>query len=234
MRIIFFNIWHGTLLSELMEYIKETKEKTDVFCFLETDPDLQMKLSEALFGFTPYFYKGIKTDYLGGVYEGRSIFVRSNIKVLNFEKIKLFRTYKRDAGGMLFARLNIGGKPLSLGVVHGRARPGTKHDTPIRINQSKKIIEYFKNINEPKIIGGDFNLMPDTKSIQMFEENGYKNLIKEFKITNTRNEVSWKNFNSVQHFADYVFVSPEIKVKKYEVPYNEVSDHLPQILEFDF
>ncbi len=233
MRIIFFNIWHGTLLKELMEYIKEMKGETDVFCFLETDPNLQIKLSEILTGFTPHFYKGIKTDYLGGVHEGRAVFARNNIKVLNFEKIELFRTYERDAGGMLFARLDINGKTLSLGVVHGKARPGTKRDTTIRINQSKKILEYFKNINEAKIIGGDFNLMPDTRSIQMFEENGYKNLIKEFKIKNTRNEVSWKNFDNVQHFADYVFVSPDIKVKKFEVPYNEVSDHLPQILDFE-
>lgn len=234
MKIVFFNIWHGTLLDGLEKFIKEKSRNTDIFCFLETDSVLQSKLSKILSKFTPYFYSGVKTDYLGGVYEGKSIFVKNNIKVLDFQKYKLFRTHKRDAGGMLFAKLDINGKNLFIGSVHGKARPGTKLDTPIRIKQSEKIIDYFKNIDGPKIIGGDFNLMPDTESICMFEKSGYRNLIKEFNIKNTRNEISWKNFDNVQHFADYVFVSPEIKVKKFEVPYNEVSDHLPQILDFEF
>ncbi len=234
MRIMFFNIWHGTLLNELEKYIRGKVGSIDIFCFLETDSELQAKLTNVLPNFSPYFYPGIKTDYLGGVREGRSIFVRENIKVLEFKKIKLFQTHKRDAGGMLFARLGVNGKDLYIGSVHGKARPGTKLDTPIRIKQSEKIIDYFKNIKGPKIIGGDFNLNPDTKSIQMFEKAGYRNLIKNFGIKNTRNQVSWKNFDNVQHFADYVFVSPKINVKKFNVPYNEVSDHLPQILEFDF
>ena len=89
-----------------------------------------------------------------------------------------------------------------------------------------------------KIIGGDFNLNPDTKSVKIFEEVGYKNLIMDFGIKNTRNEISWKQFQNKpgfvkQYFADYVFVSKDVKVRKFEVPYNEISDHLPQILEFE-
>jgi endonuclease/exonuclease/phosphatase family metal-dependent hydrolase len=73
--------------------------------------------------------------------------------------------------------------------------------------------------------------MPETESIKMLDNLG-TNLIKEFKINNTRNEISWKKYHNRQSFADYIFVSPDIRVNKFEVPYNLVSDHLPLVLEF--
>ena len=66
----------------------------------------------------------------------------------------------------------------------------------------------------------------------MFEDNGYKNLIKEFKIPTTRNEISWAKYENKQLFADFVFVSPDVKITNFSVPNNEISDHLPLILEF--
>jgi endonuclease/exonuclease/phosphatase family metal-dependent hydrolase len=233
MRVIFFNIWHGKIWDGLKEFIKKESVKTDIFCFVEVDPDLQVKLQTILPKFNYVFHRGIKTDYLGGIREGRSIFVNKDIPVSGSKKVSLYKESKVDAGGLLVAKLNFNGKDIQVGAVHGKARPGTKLDTPIRINQSKIIIDYFESVSGPKIIGGDFNLNPDTKSIRMFEEVGYKNLIQDFGIKNTRNELSWKQFNNIQNFADYVFVSPEIKVKSFEVPYIEVSDHLPLILDFE-
>ena len=56
-----------------------------------------------------------------------------------------------------------------------------------------------------------------------------KNLIKEYKVTTTRS-----HFYTKEHkFADYILVSPEIEVKKFEVIQDVVSDHLPLMLEFD-
>lgn len=108
----------------------------------------------------------------------------------------------------------------------------------MRLRQSEKIINFFNDKKGLKIIGGDFNLNPDTKSVMMFEKAGYRNLIKEFDIKSTRNKLSWKQFKNQpdfvkQYFADYVFVSSDVKVKDFTVPYNEISDHLPLILDFD-
>ena len=238
MRIIFLNIWHGMLWKGLKDFIQEQSKDTDIFCFLEVDPRLQSKLVKILPKFDFYYSKGIKTGYLEGIYEGRSIFVNKDLKILKGKKVKLFNTYKFDAGGMIYLELTINNNKLTLGCVHGKARPGTKLDTPIRIKQSQKIIEFFRDKSGPKIIGGDFNLNPDTKSVAMFEKVGYKNLVKEHGIKNTRNKISWSNFSNdpnfvKQYFADYCFVSKEVKVKKFEVPYNEISDHLPLILDFE-
>ncbi len=230
---MFFNIWHGQIWKGLKGFISDQSSKTDIFCFLEVDPDLQLKLKKVLPDFQTVYYKGIKTAYLNRTLEGRSIFVKKGIDIKESGAFDLFKTSPTDAGGMQYVKLSIKGKEFLIGEIHGKARPGTKLDTPIRLRQSQKIIDFFKDKKGPKIIGGDFNLMPDTKSVRMFESAGYLNLTKEFKIETTRNRLSWEQFNSVQYFADYVFVSPDVKVVKFEVPKNEISDHLPQILDFE-
>lgn len=47
-----------------------------------------------------------------------------------------------------------------------------------------------ENSDALNIIVGDFNLMPDTKSISMIEEAGFDNLIAQYAIQTTRNEGS--------------------------------------------
>ena len=68
-------------------------------------------------------------------------------------------------------------------------------------------------------------------------------LILENKIKTTRNFHAWRQakemvadgyrFYGEQKFADYVFVSKDVKVKNFEVPNIEISDHLPLILDFE-
>jgi endonuclease/exonuclease/phosphatase family metal-dependent hydrolase len=122
-------------------------------------------------------------------------------------------------------------RALVVGNIHGVALPGHKLDTEMRLYQSKTILEYFAKIDSVKIIGGDFNLMPETRSIGMFDEVGYQNLIREYAIDTTRNEISWVQYPTKQFYADFFFVSSETEVKGFEVPKNEASDHLPMILE---
>jgi len=96
----------------------------------------------------------------------------------------------------------------------------------------------MKGASGPQIVIGDFNLLPDTESIKKFEVYGYQNLIEDFAIKSTRNRIAWEQFKNEpgfvkQHYADYCFVSKDVKVKKFTVPNIEVSDHLPLILEFE-
>lgn len=225
--------------NRLKKFILDQRDLTDVFCLLETDPEIKIKLDKLFTGFSYIYYKGIKTAYLGGVREGRIIYYSAKIKVLQNSSVKLFNTYRRDAGGMITAEMETNGKRFELACIHGKARPGSKNDTPIRLNQSEIIINRFKNTKLPVIIGGDFNLNPDTRSIEMFETAGYRNLIKEFNIKSTRNKYCWDQFPEQvakfgrQYFADYCFVSKGVTVLGFEVPNAEVSDHEPQILEFE-
>jgi endonuclease/exonuclease/phosphatase family metal-dependent hydrolase len=91
------------------------------------------------------------------------------------------------------------------------------------------IVNFMNLFDCPKILMGDFNLLPDTESIKIIEAAGLRNLIKEFGITETRTELYKKKLR----FADYAFVSPEIKVKDFKVLPDVVSDHSPQYLDFE-
>lgn len=233
MRIIFFNIWHGKVWDELKEFILGHVADTDIFCFTEVHPALHAQWSELLSDYQPYYEEIAKINYLDIGVDGQSIFIKSGIKVGDYGKEYMYKVSESDAGALQHAELTIEGKKVFIGNIHGKAEPGTKEDTDIRLKQSQIIIDFFKDKEGLKIFGGDFNLNPDTKSIKMIEDAGYRNLVKEYKIDSTRNRLSWEQFNNIQHWADYAFVSPGVRVTGFEVPKNEISDHLPLILDFE-
>ncbi|QQG41866.1 MAG: hypothetical protein HYV90_00940 [Candidatus Woesebacteria bacterium] len=244
MKIIFLNIWHAHVWDKLQEYILSEAKIADILCFTEVGPELQTKLVRLLPDFQPFYDELIKTDYLDEGIDGQTIFIKRGVRVINHTNMLAYKITRKDAGGFQVAEVGSNGGSFFIGSVHGKAKPGHKLDTPARIKQSKIIIDYFKHKNGPKIIGGDFNLMPNTKSVKMFEMAGYRNLIEEYKIGSTRNHFSWEQaerqfkergeqFFERQYFADYLFISPDIKVKNFEVPNIEISDHLPLVLEFD-
>jgi len=201
---------------------------------MEVSPESYLNLSVILKKFNGLYEKGFFIETFG-VSCGQAIFLSNKIKSCKTGKVLIYRQSTRDLGFMQFAELTIGGKKIWLGSIHGKTLPGSKLDTPVRLKQSGIIINFFADKSGSKIVGGDFNLMPDTKSVKMFEEAGYRNLIRDFNIQETRNRLCWEQFpeDKRQHFADYVFVSKDVKVDKFEVPYNEISDHLPQVLDFE-
>lgn len=234
MRIIFFNIWHGKVWDKLQKFIVEQQEATDIFCFLEVNPKLLVKLDKHLSDFNNFYYKGVKNVW--NLNEGRVFFVNKRLSILETEVINPFNRHRNDTGGFSLIEVGIGSKKLNIVGVHGKTRPGTKLDTPIRLKQSEIIIEKLKD-KHPVIIGGDFNLDLNTQSVKMFEDNAYRNLIKDFNIKSTRNWIGWEYFQNQpgfvkQNFADYCFVSRDVEVKNFEVPSIEASDHEPLILDF--
>ncbi len=71
-------------------------------------------------------------------------------------------------------------------------------------------------------MGGDFNVLPETKSIQLLEAAGMRNLVREFGITSTRSPL----YTKPEKYADYIFVSKDIEVASFEVLPDVVSDHM--------
>ena len=235
MKIIFLNCWYAKTEKVFFDFVKENSLNTDIFCFQEVDPKLFNKLSNLLSGHCGYFGTDNKFEILGHVY-GQTVFIKKVISVLSSGKVDLYRQVVDDVGFMQYLELKVDSKTIYLANIHAKARPGHKLDTPARLRQSKSIINFLKNKPGLKIVGGDFNLLPETKSIRLIEAAGYKNLIKDFAIKATRNKLSWESLKKgeeKQHYADYVFTSPGIKVSSFEVPDMEISDHLPMILNFE-
>lgn len=80
------------------------------------------------------------------------------------------------------------------------------------------------------IIVGDFNLFPKTASMQVFADL-FTSLVDTYQIRTTRppsNELSHLHRNVI----DYILVSDAIQVNDFQVLNSDVSDHLPQVLDF--
>ena len=227
MKIIFLNAWGGRV-KEIEQFILDQKKDTDIFCFQESFNQKSQIFCLDLLKDYRYFFDKKRINQNDEFVN--CTFVKKNFLVSNTETIG---QGDLTIGLGLFTKIKTpDNKIINLCNVHGHARPGDKQDNPNRIRQSQLVIDFFKDLSGPKIIGGDFNLDLNIKSVQMFEDNGYKNLIKEFKILTTRNEISWSKYKNKQLFADHLFVSPDIKITKFSVPNNEISDHLPLILGF--
>lgn len=244
MKLICLNTWGGQLKNELRDFIVKQTEDTDIFCLQEvfnratsTREDLghfDKNGYETLVKLLPdynEYYAPVQTNE-GGL----AIFVKSNIKVDRVSELFVYRqfdsmvnddseTLGRNIQAVSF---NKDGQSYTVINFHGLWNVCGKTDTPDRLEQSRKIKEFIKAEAIGRVVlCGDFNLEPDTKSIAIVEK-GMRNLIKENNIISTRSSYYKKS----EKFADYVIVSKDLNVIRFEVLQDIVSDHLPLLLEF--
>jgi endonuclease/exonuclease/phosphatase family metal-dependent hydrolase len=255
MKLLSLNIWGGRLYEPLINFLKLNKNEIDIFCFQEVFKseknifsngskmnmyfDLQNLLNDYQIFYSPTLEnRDLKQEVNFKVSFGNAIFVKKGIKIVKEGSIFIHGAYNKtkklfdESYGTYFnfprtLQYVILENGLMVINIHGFWTLKTKNDTPESKAQAKKIIKFLSNFENKKIICGDFNLNPDTKSILLLEEH-LLNLIKDYKIKTTRN----KYYEGKEKYADYIFVSNEINVLDFEVIDQEVSDHLPLLLEF--
>ena len=258
MRLISLNIWGGRVYENLFKFLKTKKGRTDVFCFQEVFKsdrsvitpkggrsnileDLKRELFEFDFLFTPN-YHGRDFEYVVNypLSSGLAVFwkkslgpkKKGSIFTHNSENdVRQFPGYKQPDVPRNFQYLIFDNFVIMN--VHGYWAPFAKIDTPERIEQSEKLIKFANSQNLPAIIAGDFNLRMDTKSVEMFDDEGFRNLVKESGAKTTRTSFYPIKWRKTDKFADYIFVSKNIYVYDFNVMLDVVSDHSPLFLEFD-
>lgn len=250
MKLISLNTWGGRAgLDNLLAFLKD-HEDTDIFCLQEAwsggehmvgkiaggvplhgiVPQLIQEIETVLPGhrvfFRPHFYD----------FYGLALFIKKDISVI--EEGELFVYKERGyasihdlgdhARNVQHATIETPSGLRTILNFHGLWNGKGKNDTEDRLLQSDNIINFIKHIPHPYVLAGDFNLLPETESILKLESSGLKNLIKENNITSTRTSL----YKKPVRFADYVFVSKEIRVADFNVLPEEVSDHSALYLEF--
>ncbi len=267
MKIISLNTYGGHFFAPLMGFIKMQAQSTNIFCFQEvlSNPKGEMfvshgsranlfdEMAKVLPDFTGFFIPvqdnfDETTLVPQEVSAGLATFVR---KKYTLQKIGDFFIYREKnsfvptdyftlAQNLHYIQLLVDGVLVTVCNLHGTAMPGNKLDTPDRLAQSQKVLDFLQDESGEKIVVGDFNLMPHTKSVSMFEECGLRNLVKDYKIGSTRGSLLKQlhpeyglSAEGWQEFADYTFVSAGVKVASFVVPDLPISDHLPMILDFE-
>lgn len=232
MKIIFLNTWDGKQTDAISEFLQTHKKDTDIFCLQEVyDGGMREVALRHLLDFTEiYKYEYGFKDETGVEDYAQAVYTHNGIKIIKSEY--LFKESPVSGLGISIT-IELNGKILHILNYHGISRPKDKLDTDARLGQSQKILSYYKNLSGPKILGGDFNFLPETESYNMFIQHGYKELVKFSNISTTRNRLYWDNRPQKHLFSDYIFTSTDINVKNLTVPQIEVSDHLPLILEIE-
>ena len=159
-------------------------------------------------------------------------YVKKNFAVI---RVHTLLNESAESGAALVTSLRHGIGSVTIANVHGISfYPDDKLDTEGRIIQSKAIIDFLAGSAGHSIVGGDFNVLPEAESVQLFTKAGYQNLIADYAIQTTRNRLAWDRFpDNVQYFADYSFTDPSLHIRNFSVPDLEISDHLPMVVEFD-
>jgi endonuclease/exonuclease/phosphatase family metal-dependent hydrolase len=242
MKLICLNTWGGIVKNELRDFLVRQEVDTDIFCFQEVfdnahidtlgdiDVNLYTTLTELLPNHTGYYAPSQDND------EGLAIFVKPSIKldavgddfVYRFHNAMEDEDRKTLGRNIQYVQFTQSDQGYTVINFHGLWNGAGKTDTPDRLSQSQRIKEFIEDKAKSKVIlVGDFNLEPDTESIAILEK-GMRNLIKEKGITSTRSQYhKWPN-----KFADYVIVSNDLNVVRFELLQETVSDHLPLLLEF--
>ncbi len=251
MRLVCLNIWGGKKTDGLKDFIAGAAAGTDIFCFQEvidlprSSSDIMglRSLRALLPGFEHAFAAmslSVTPGRSGNVPVGNAIFWKPPLRLSTSGS---FFPYGRleektrgtvgETGLLQYTAFDGPAGKLTVANFHGIA-VWPKSDTPERLEQSQNIVDFLTSVPGPKVLCGDFNLFPDTKSIAVIGDT-MTNLMEKFRIRTTRSRLLAEKFppgEAVDKISDYVFTSPDIVPALLSVPGLEISDHLPLILDF--
>lgn len=241
LKLVTLNVWGGRVREPILEYFSKNKD-VDIFCLQEvyhnapskiSDEDCYLNLnffgevSEILNNHTPYFRPVVNNIY------GIGVLIKNTVTVTDEGQIVIYENKDYEGVGPRHSRIaqwvkcTHDGSDYVIVNVHGLWNGKGKKDSEDRIIQSKKIKEFVDACRAPVIICGDFNLEPNTDSLEILS-SGMNDLIKENNITSTRTSFYEKDVR----YADYIFTSDNVTVNKFDVIEDEVSDHNALELEF--
>jgi endonuclease/exonuclease/phosphatase family metal-dependent hydrolase len=254
MKLITLNTWGGRAGREGLLAFFNAHKDVDIFCLQEIwaahYKDMQGKLaggkvlkndeimthgrqeiSTLLSDHSAYFRPHLLDDY------GLMMLVDKKVPIVEEGETFVYRHKgyipEGDAGNharnIQYVTVKVKNRLVTIINFHGLWNGKGKTDTEDRIQQSNKILDFIKKCSGDVILCGDFNLLPETESLRLFEKSGLRDLIKEYKIRSTRTSF----YTKPEKHADYIFVTKNIKVTDFKVLPDEVSDHLALSLDFE-
>ncbi|QSY96133.1 endonuclease/exonuclease/phosphatase family protein [Rhizobium bangladeshense] len=124
-------------------------------------------------------------------------------------------------------------RAVTIAHMHGLRDPAGKGDTAEREKQALALVGLIGRIwpgDEGLVVCGDFNLLPDSATFKVLARLGLSDLVTGNGLVDTRTSYYPKQ----GRFADYMLVTPEVKVAQFEVvKAPEVSDHRALLLDLE-
>lgn len=246
-KVIQLNIWRGTLVDNALDFFRA--ENPDIILLQEVyDTKLPgMPKTHRLFSYLKevlpeynslYGPAFTDTTKLGNIESGNAIFTKFKIadskNTFFDEPYRVFdeqgeANFAHNPQTILRATLDASGVELNVFSVHGIWGIDGR-DNERRLKMGDTIVEEIKG-KKNIIMGGDFNLNPDTQVVKNIEKHAVQifgnSLTRTFNLTYKTDE----GFKTA--VVDMIFISPEIKVLDKRCLDIQVSDHLPLVAELE-
>jgi len=243
MKILQLNVWGGRLGSVVSELF--VRENADIVCiqeivsvpggqsfFFEDMEELQEHAKYPHAHHTPsgvMNYMNRKASW-GNCILSRIPFVDTNDQYTYGEMVNNFDFLENDDynRGRVLQHVVVenGSDTLHILNHHGHHNHGHKNGDEETMRQCGMIADYVKNLEGQVVLCGDFNLVPDSESLEQINRV-LVNHVKEREVVTTRTPLTHKT-----EACDYIFTSPSIEVKNFQVLDDIVSDHKALTVEF--
>jgi endonuclease/exonuclease/phosphatase family metal-dependent hydrolase len=241
MKLIQVNIWGGRISGRLLDFIKE--EKPDILCLQEVISydsgesilfapleEIQKisNLNHVAFGAKISFNYMLGQAKFGNAILSRYPITEEAIEFTNLEFTEGFNFEQHDYNVRNLVRTKLVTDVGAVNVLthHGHHVPYHKDGNEETSRQMQQVASHIKDLDGPIILTGDFNLSPNSKSLDVF--NNLVNLPTKYDLKTTRNILTNKS-----EVCDYIFVNKDVVVKSFVASEKVVSDHQALILEFD-
>ena len=242
MKIMTLNVWQGRLERVLLKHLETLG--VDLACMQEA---VQYDgRSGGLVSSYQTVQKSLKADHaffspLNSLALGSRELVNGNVIYSKFPFAKTETTFTRgefkadfdfDADDYNIRAFQhcvvpVKGKQLHVLNHHGHHIDAHKNGDDETERQVKIVLDYISQLDGPVIMCGDFNLAPESQSIQLISRQ-LRNLPVENGLKTTRSKLTYKN-----EVCDYIFVSDDIQVNDFHMIDETISDHNALVLDFD-
>lgn len=239
-KLIQLNMWAGRLDRELKKFIEA--EKPDILCLQEavsydkgdagmffTIENIQQALGHEYVAFAPVFSFNFMTSVarFGNCIISRFPIQKSET-VFTYLSHKENFDFNEDSGNVrnfIHTVIEINGEAYNILTHHGYHVPEHKEGNDETMRQMQILAEYVDGLSGKIILTGDFNLAPHAKSLELLNQRLINQSVKH-QLKTTRNQLVFKT-----EVCDYIFTSPEVKVRNFATRDELVSDHKPLIAE---
>ena len=114
--------------------------------------------------------------------------------------------------------------------MHGLRDLNGKMDAPERLRQAHRLLDISSRVSQSDdvtVICGDFNVEPDSETLNLIRQEGFTELVTDRGFEGTRNS----QYHKPGRFADYPFINKHVEVIDFHVVSDPgVSDHCPLVL----
>lgn len=227
-------------LQEVMRKKEDTVyEQYDSSTFIKNNTDYKYHFFGPLWYATHHEKNNIMTKDFGGLTEQGNE-VLSKYPIIESSNIFYYQDYAEFKDTTNFRKedhprafidmiIKIQDKEIQIINIHGIWNKDKIGDERTK-NQSEVLLSHIRE-DIPCIITGDFNLLPNTESIEIINKKMI-NLIEKYNIKSTRPAFD-DGLDKGNIICDYIFVNDKVKVNGLKVLNTEISDHLPLILDFE-